>query len=69
MCRYPVKSTWFKAIKADNLHRWPLLNVKNVKKYYPETVETAKGHMNHTQKNVRSTKEKQQNSKLQALQS
>jgi hypothetical protein len=29
-----------------------------VKKYYPETTATAKGHMNQTRKNVRSTKPK-----------
>ena len=55
---YPVKSTWVKAIKARNFVRWPLLNVKNVHKYYPETTETPKGHMVQTRKNVRSTKSK-----------
>ena len=35
---------------------WPLLNKKNIQKYYPETVETPKGHMNQQRKNVRSTK-------------
>jgi hypothetical protein len=29
---------------------------KNIAKYYPDTAETQKGHMNQTQKNVRSTK-------------
>ena len=59
VCRYPVKSTWLKTIKVGNFHGWPLLNVKKVKKYYPETEETAKGHMNQTRKNMRSTKLKQ----------
>ena len=58
VCGFPVKSTWLKAIKAGNYHGWPLLTVKNVKKYYPETVETAKGHMSQTRKNKRSTKAK-----------
>jgi hypothetical protein len=31
--------------------------VQNVKKYYPETTETPKGHLNQTMKNVRSTRE------------
>ena len=35
---------------------WPLLTTENVKKYYPETDATPKGHMNQTRKNVRSTK-------------
>jgi hypothetical protein len=51
-----VKSTWLKAIAAGNFIGWPLINVQNVKKYYPETTETPKGHMNQTHKNVRSTK-------------
>jgi hypothetical protein len=37
VCGYPVKSTWLKAIAAGNFIGWPLLNVQNVKKYYPET--------------------------------
>eukprot|EP00956_Cyclotella_meneghiniana_P027485 scaffold61634_cov36-Cyclotella_meneghiniana.AAC.2 len=35
-----------------------LLTVKNVTKYYPETTETQKGHLNQTRKNVRLTKPK-----------
>ena len=53
---YPVKSTWLAAIEAGNFVGWPLLTVSNVKKYYPETTETPKGHMNQTRKNVRTTK-------------
>ncbi len=58
VCGYPVKTTWLKAIKAGNFIGWPLLTVKNVTKYYPETTETPKGHLNQTRKNVRSTKPK-----------
>jgi hypothetical protein len=58
VCGYPVKSTWLKAIKAGNYVGWPMLNECNVQKYYPETIETAKGHLNQTRKNVRSTKAK-----------
>ena len=35
-----------------------MLTDKNIAKYYPKTVETPKGHMNRTRKNVRSTKSK-----------
>ena len=56
MCGYPVKSTWFKAIKAGNLTGWPMLNKCNVAKYYPDTTETPKGNLNQTRKNLRSTK-------------
>ena len=56
VCRYPIKSTWLKAVKAGNYIGWLLLTERNVNKYYPETTETPKGHMNQTQKNMQSTK-------------
>ncbi|KAL9183011.1 hypothetical protein ACHAXT_004798 [Thalassiosira profunda] len=57
-CGYPVKSTWLKAIKACNFHGWPLLSERAVRKYYPETTETPKGHMTQSRQGVRSTKSK-----------
>ena len=56
VCGYPVKSTWLKAIAAGNFIGWPLLNVRNVQTYYPESTETPKGHKNQIRKKVRSTK-------------
>ena len=35
---------------------WPLLTETNLKKYYPETKETQKGHLNQTRKNLIFTK-------------
>jgi hypothetical protein len=58
VCGYPVKSTWLKAIQAGNFIGWPLLTVCNIQKYFPETVETPKGHLNQSRKNIRSTKQK-----------
>ena len=58
VCGYPVKSIWIKAVKAGNYMGWTLLTETNVKKYYPETDEIPKGHMNQTRKNTRSTKSK-----------
>jgi hypothetical protein len=49
VCGYPVKSTWLKAIKAGNYVGWPMLNERNVQKYYPKTIETAKGHFHQSQ--------------------
>ena len=46
VCGYPVKSTWLKAVKAGNFVRSPLLTAQNVIRYYPETTETPKGHLN-----------------------
>jgi hypothetical protein len=57
---YLVKLTWLKAMKAGNFVGWPLLTEKNIAKYYPDTVETQKGHMNQSRKNVRSTKRQRQ---------
>ena len=56
ICGYLVKSTWPKAIKAGNDVGWPMLTERNVQKYYPKTIETAKGHLNQTRKNIWSTK-------------
>ncbi|KAL7508361.1 hypothetical protein ACHAXN_006033 [Cyclotella atomus] len=55
MCGYPVRFTWIKAVKAGNFIRWPLLTEKNIAKYYTETDETPKGHMNQTRKNYSET--------------
>eukprot|EP00804_Cyclotella_cryptica_P003621 CCRYP_002237-RA/>CCRYP_002237-RA protein AED:0.34 eAED:0.34 QI:0/-1/0/1/-1/1/1/0/435 len=57
-CGYPVKSTWLKAVQAGNFIGWPLLTVCNIQKYFSETVETLKGHLNQSRKNVTSTKQK-----------
>ncbi len=35
-----------------------MLTQNNIQKYYPKTIKTAKGHLNQTRKNVRSTKAK-----------
>ena len=56
--RYPVKSTWIKAIKSDNYVGWSMLTELNVSKYYPETNKTPNSHLNQSRKNVRSTKPK-----------
>jgi hypothetical protein len=58
ICGYLVKLTWLKAIKARNYIGWPMLTEHNVQKYYPKNTKTAKGHLNHTRKNVWSTKVK-----------
>ena len=47
---------WLKAVKAGNFVGWPLLTEKNITKYYSDTNKTPMGHLNQTQKNVRSTK-------------
>jgi len=58
VCGYPVESTWIVVIEAGKYIGWPLLTACNVKKYYPKTIATPKGHISQTRKNVQSTKPK-----------
>ena len=53
---FPTKATWLKSIRNGNYLSWPLANVKNVSKYFPESEETQKGHMRNQRQGVRSTK-------------
>ena len=41
----PTKRTWLKAIRNGSYLNWPLITVKNVNKFFPESDETQKGHM------------------------
>jgi hypothetical protein len=53
---FPTKASWLKAICKGNYLSWPLINVKNVAKYFPESEETQKGHMHGQRQGVRSTR-------------
>jgi len=53
---YPVKDTWIKAINAGNYTTWPGLTSEAVRKYFPKSDETQKGHMKRQRQGVRSTK-------------
>ena len=55
---FPTKATWLKAIRKGSYLSWPLVNVKNVSKYFPDSEETQKGHMRSQRQAVRSTKMK-----------
>eukprot|EP00804_Cyclotella_cryptica_P020102 CCRYP_014888-RA/>CCRYP_014888-RA protein AED:0.26 eAED:0.26 QI:0/-1/0/1/-1/1/1/0/393 len=50
----PTASTTF--LQPNRPSKWLLFTAMNVLKYYPETIETPKGHLNQTRENVRSTK-------------
>jgi hypothetical protein len=52
---FPPKSTWLKAIQQGNYSTWPLINVKNVAKYFPELEETQMGHMQGQRQGIQST--------------
>ena len=51
----PTKATWPKAFRNGNYLSWPLVNMKNVNKFSPESEETQKGHMGRQNQCVRST--------------
>jgi hypothetical protein len=52
----PSKSTWIEAIRRGHFQSWPGLSVKAVHRHLKETEATAKGHMDQTRKNIRSTR-------------
>ena len=56
---FPTKTTWLKAIRRGNYDTWPLINVKNVHKHFPESEETQHGHMRNQRQGVRSTKQRE----------
>jgi hypothetical protein len=49
---FPTKPSWLKAICKGNYLSWPLINVKNIAKYFPESKETQKGHMHGQHRGV-----------------
>ena len=40
---FPTIASWLKAIRKGNYLSWPLINVKNVTKYFPESEEIKRG--------------------------
>jgi hypothetical protein len=52
---FPTKATWLKAIRKGNYSTWPLINVKNVYKHFPQSEETQQGHMRGQRQGLRST--------------
>jgi len=53
---FPTKETWLKAINAGNFATWPTITPNNVRRHFPESDETAKGHMKKQRQGVRSTR-------------
>ena len=57
---YPTKDTWINAIEAGNYVTWPGLTTKAIRRHFPESDETTKGHTKKQRQNVRSTKNQSQ---------
>ena len=65
---FPVKETWLTAIKAGNYVTWPGLTPAAVRKHFPDSDETQKGHMKKQQQGVRLTRIKmKRRQKTQAI--
>ena len=47
-----AKASWLKPICKGNNLSWPLINVKHVPKYFPESEETQKGHIRSQRQGV-----------------
>jgi hypothetical protein len=56
---HPPKDTWVKAVRHGNYYSWPLINTKNLRKYFPESEKTQLGHMQGQWQGVRLTCPKQ----------
>ena len=51
----PVKQTLIQEIKKGYFTKWPYLTINLINKQLHQSMETAKGHMHQTQKNLKST--------------
>jgi hypothetical protein len=54
---FPTKPTWVKAIRNKQFASWPGLTVEAVKRHYPDSEETPKGHGRKTPSSLQSTKQ------------
>ena len=55
---FPTKAAMLSAATAGFLVGIPFATVANIRRFYPETIETPKGHMDQQRQGVRLTKEK-----------
>ena len=55
---FSTKAMWLKAIKAGFYATWLMLTAITVIKYFPESEETQKGHMQQNRQGIQSTKKR-----------
>jgi len=53
---FPTEESWIKAIRAGNYNTWPTITPSTVRRHFPESDETQKGHMKRQRQGVRSTR-------------
>jgi hypothetical protein len=56
-CFSPAHSTWEAAIKRGFFQSWPILNSRKLPARLPPSIATAKGHLDQTRQNLRSTRQ------------
>jgi len=55
-CYSPAPSTWIRAVQQGHFTTWPMLTAEAIRKHLPQSIPTAKGHMDQKRQNIRSTK-------------
>jgi len=55
---FPPKETLIAAVQAGNLSTWPGLTITTVRHLFPDSTETAKGHLKGQQQGICSTRQK-----------
>jgi hypothetical protein len=55
---FPAKATFIDAVRNSNYSTWPKLTVNLIKKYFPDSTETIKGHLKGQSQGIWSTKQK-----------
>ncbi len=55
---FPTKETLIAAIRASNLSTWPGLTANTVHCLFPDSIETAKGHLKGQRQGIGSTRQK-----------
>jgi hypothetical protein len=56
---FPTKPTWLKAIKNKQFASWPGLTTEAVRRHFPDSDETHKGHGRRTPSGLQTTKQTQ----------
>jgi len=63
---FPTKAMLLTSIRSNNLVTFPGMTADNIRKFFPESDETQKGHMKQTRQGVRSTKVIDEDAMLEA---
>ena len=66
-CFSPLKSTLTTAIKQGHFLGWPGLTEALIQRFLPNSIATAKGHLNQEKKNLQSTKKSYKDALLETL--